>query len=165
MVSESKATEWILDRDGSCRDVTFTPTKRIAVEAFLSSMVSKYRIESALDYNGIDRANQLRTDDPLLGFDGYVHIILAEGGGIIPQLQIFIDEEEDPSKLGVEVTFFPQDIDLECFSLPLFMALIDTWNELLQSDDYFVRYENASWELYDSAGLGVIYTRKLPPVA
>jgi predicted metalloendopeptidase len=42
-------------------------------------------------------------------------------------------------------------------------AIIEEWNSLLQSDDYFVRYENASWKLYDPDGLGVIYSRRRPP--
>lgn len=165
MVTESQAEEWILDCDGSCRDVTFTPTSKDAVVAFVKSLLSQYLVSSAFDNNGIDRSAQLRADDPLQGIDGYIHIVLTDGDGMIPQLQLFIDEDRELRQHCLEVTFFPNDIDIQRFSLGDFRALIDQWNAILKSDDYFVRYENASWDLYDPEGLGVIYSRKQPPVA
>ena len=165
MVTEYQAEEWILDCDGSCRDVTFTPTSKIAVVAFVKSLISRYVVTSAYDNNGIDRSQQLQAGDPLHGIDGYVHIVLADGDGMIPHLQLFIDEDRELQKHCLEITFFPNDIDAQHFSLTAFRSLIDEWNAILHADDYFVRYENASWELYDPTGLGVIYSRKQPPVA
>lgn len=165
MVTESQAEEWILECDGSSRDVTFTPTSKDAIVAFLKSLLSHYVISSAFDNNGIDRSSQLQTDDPLQGIDGYIHIVLTDGDGMIRHLQLFIDEDRDLRQHCLEVTFFPNDIDAQQFSLRGFRTLIDEWNAILGSDDYFVRYENASWDLYDPAGLGVIYSRKQPPVA
>jgi len=165
MVTESQAEEWILDRDGSCRDVTFTPTSKTKVVAFLQSLLSQYTVSSASDNNGIDRSQQLRTDDPRQGIDGYIHIGLAGGDGLISHLQLFIDEDRDLQQHCLEITFFPRDIIARNWSLPAFRSLIDEWNAILKSDDYFVRYENASWQLYDSSGLGVIYSRNQPPVA
>ncbi len=165
MVTESKAAEWILDCDGSCRDVTFTPTTKTAVVSLLKSMLSQYAVKSASDNNGIDRSQQLHSDAPLNGIDGYIHIVLTDGRGMIPHLQLFIDEDRNTNECGVEVSFFPNDVDTQHFSLPSFRSLIDSWNDILDSNDYFVRYENASWDLYDPSGLGVIYTRNQPPVA
>lgn len=165
MVTESQAEEWILDCDGSCRDVTFTPTSKTAVVALLKSMLQHYTVSSAYDNNGIDRSPQLQNDDPLSGIDGYLHIVLADGNGLIPQLQLFIDEDRDAQKHCLEVTFFPNDINAQHWSLLAFRTLVDEWNAILKSDDYFVRYENASWDLYDPSGLGVIYSRNRPPVA
>lgn len=165
MVTESQAEEYILDRDGSCRDVTFTPTSKSAIGAFVRTLLSQYAVCSALDNNGTDRSQQLDTADPLNGIDGYMHIVLKDGRGMIPHLQLFIDQESDASRYCLEVTFFPEDIDKTQFSLREFRLLIDEWNAVLKSDDYFVRYENASWDLYDPSGLGVIYSRNQPPVA
>ena len=165
MVTESQAEEWILDRDGSCRDVTFTPTSKAAVVALLKSLLSQYTASSAYDNNGIDRSSQLQNDDPLTGIDGYIHIVLADGASLIPHLQLFIDEDRDVQKYCLEVTFFPNDINAQYWSLHAFRSLVDEWNAILKSDDYFVRYENASWDLYDPSGLGVIYSRNQPPVA
>lgn len=165
MVTELQAAEFLLDCDGSCRDVTFTPTTKEAIVTFIRAILSQYRATSAFDNNGIDRSQQLHTDSPLDGIDGYVHITLSEGVGLIPDLQLFIDEDHDTGKHCLEVTFFPNDIDAQRFSFRDFRTLIDNWNEILQSDDYFVRYENASWNLYDPNGLGVIYSRKQPPMA
>lgn len=78
MVTEFQAEQWILDCDGSCRDVTFTPTSKPAIVAFLKSLLSQYVVTSAYDNNGLDRSQQLQTDDPLHGIDGYIHIVLAD---------------------------------------------------------------------------------------
>ncbi|MCA9113157.1 MAG: hypothetical protein KDA52_24610 [Planctomycetaceae bacterium] len=164
MVTEAQAEKWILDCDGSCRDVTFTPTSKDAVVAFLKSLLPEYVVSSALDNNGIDRSPQLQSDDPLQGIDGYIHIVLADGDGMIPHLQLFIDEDRELRQHCLEATFFPNDVDAQQFSLKGFRSLIEAWNAVLKSDDYFVRYENASWDLYDPAGLGVIYSRNQPPV-
>ena len=163
MVTEAQAAEWILDCDGSCRDVTFTPTSKDAIVAFVKMLLLKYRVTSASDNNGIDRSQQLHTDNPLGDIGGYVHIVLECSTGMIPHLQLFIDEEPDSGDYCLEATFFPNDIDVRQFSIGGFRSLIDNWNEILNSDDYFVRYENASWKLYDAADLGVIYSRKRPP--
>jgi hypothetical protein len=165
MVTESQAEEWILECDGSCRDVTFTPTSKLAIVAFLKSLLSHYKVASAFDNNGNDRSQHLRDFDPLHAIDGYIHIVLVDGDGMIPHLQLFIDEDRELQECCLEVTFFPNDIDSSQFSLRGFRSLLDDWNAILDSDDYFVRYENASWDLYDPSGLGVIYSRKQPPVA
>lgn len=132
--------------------------------AFIEMLLAQYAVCSARDSNGIDRSNQLETSDPLNGIDGYIHIVLKDGGGMIPHVQLFIDENRDTNEYCLEVTFFPDDIDTKRFSLEAFQQLIEDWNAVLKSDDYFVRYENASWDLYDPSGLGVIYTRTQPPV-
>lgn len=165
MVTESQAEEWILDCDGSCRDVTFTPTSKTAVVALLKSLLLQYTVSSANDNNGIDRSSQLQNDDPLSGIDGYIHIVLTDGDGLIPHLQLFIDEDRDTQEFCLEVTFFPNDINAQHWSLVAFRSLVDEWNAILRSADYFVRYENASWDLYDLSGLGVINSRNQPPVA
>lgn len=165
MVTESQAEEWILDCDGSSRDVTFTPTTKCAVVAFLKSLFSQYVVSSAFDNNGVDRLPQLQADDPLQGIDGYIHIVMTDGDGMIPNLQLFIDEDREIRQHCLEVSFFPNDIDAQQFNIGDFRTLIDAWNAMLKSDDYFVRYENASWDLYDPNGLGVIYSRNQPPVA
>ena len=163
MVTESQAEEWILDCDGSCRDVTFTPTSKNAVVAFVNLLLSQYVVSSAFDNSGIDRSSQLRTANPLRGIEGYIHIELTDADRLIPRIELFIYEDRDRHEYCVEVTFFPNDIDPQKFRFGDFRALVDEWNALLKSDDYFVRYENANWELYDPTGLGVIYSRNRPP--
>ena len=163
MATESQAQKWILDCDGSFRDVTFTPTSKDAIVAFVKYLLPRYVVSSALDNNGGDRASQLQGNDPLQGIDGYIHIVFKDGHGLISQLQLFIDEDCELRRHCAEVSFHPGDIDARTFRLHDFRALIEEWNTLLQSDDYFVRYENASWKLYDHDGLGMIYSRHRPP--
>jgi len=163
MTTLSQAKAWILDCDGSCRDVTFTPTTRSAAALFVQSIASQYATRSSNDNNGVDRSVQLDTDDPFAGIDGFIHIGFDGGTGLLPNLQLFIDHDRETNKYCVEVSFFPQDINRDLFSLASFLSVVDDWNSILKSDDYFIRYENASWKLYDPLGLGVICTRKTPP--
>ena len=88
---------------------------------------------------------------------------MTRSDGLISQLQLFIDEDRELRRHCAEVSFYPGDIDARTFRLHDFRALLEEWNTLLRSDDYFVRYENASWKLYDPDGLGMIYSRRRPP--
>lgn len=164
MVTETQAAERILDCDGSCRDITFTPTSESATVAFLHALLTQYHVDWACDYNGHDRSQQLHTDESLDGIDGYLHVILIDDQALIPHLQLFIDQDQASGEYCLEATFFPNDLDAQRFSMSKFRKLIDNWNAILQADDYFVRYENASWQLYDVTDLSVIYSRKRPPV-
>ena len=129
----------------------------------MQSIASQYATRSSNDNNGVDRSAQLDNDDPFVGIDGYIHIVFDGGTGLFPKLQLFIDHDRDTDEHCVEVTFFPQDINRELFSLALFLSMVNDWNAILKSEDFFIRYENASWELCDPDGLGVICTRKSPP--
>ncbi len=106
MVTEKQAAEWILDCDGSSREVTFTPTSKPAIIAFVHYLLDRYHVDSAFDNKGIDRSQQLHTVDPSFGTDGFIHIVLSNGKGMIPSLQLFIDEDQDTGKYCLEVTFF-----------------------------------------------------------
>ena len=164
MITKTQAAEWILDCDGSCRDVTFTPTGAQKAACFVQFIDSEYTSLSSNDNNGIDRTGQLGGDDPLLGIDGFIHYSFKRDGGLISALQLMIDHDTETDEFCVEVSFFPQDINLDLFSLDVFMELVNQWNAILQSKDFFIRYENVSWDLYDPKGLGVIYSRSHPPV-
>ena len=48
MATESQAQKWILDCDGSFRDVTFTPTSKDAIVAFVKYLLPRYVVSSAL---------------------------------------------------------------------------------------------------------------------
>lgn len=84
--------------------------------------------------------------------------MLQASGHLIPVLQVFIDWPEDDGHYVLELSFFPNDLNAGRLEIRTFMTLIEEWRSLLAAEDYFVRYENASWHLYNSNGLGVIYT-------
>lgn len=164
MVTEAEAEEWILDCDGSCRDVTFTPTSKEAVGSFVKFLLQRYQVTSTNDCHGLDRVEQLQKADPCEAIDSVNHVVMKKDDRIISQLQLFIDEEQELCRYCVEVTFFPDDINRQLFSFGTFHSMIEQWNEILQSKDYFIRYENVSWEHYNPNGSGVIYSRNQPPV-
>ena len=163
MISRAQAEESILDCDGSCRDITFTAATRVDASNLVRSLATQYRVRSANDNRGIERSTQITSGDPFGGIDGYVHIVFDADSGMIPVFQLFVDHDRATDEHFVEITFFPDDVDRSLFSLDSFFALVDNWNSVLKSDDYFVRYENVSWTLNDTDHGGVICSRKNPP--
>jgi hypothetical protein len=152
---------FLLDADGSTRDVTFTPVSVEGLRAFLDLLLSKYDVVSARNADGKDVASLLRAasgNDAFGDTVGYVHVVLEGFGLLIPVLQLFVDWPVDERAYSLELSFFPSDLDAQAFQVHAFVALIEEWRSILDAEDYYVRYENASWELYDVDGLGVIYS-------
>lgn len=157
----AEIAKFLLDSDGTTRDVTFTPVAAEGLGAFLNLLLSKYRVVNARDADGKDVASLFRAglgEDPFSNAGGYVHVVLERSGQLIPVLQLFIDWPVDEGAYSLEVSFFPSDLDPQAFQVSAFVALIEEWRSVLGADDYFVRYENASWDWYDANGLGVIFT-------
>jgi hypothetical protein len=168
METAEKALECLLDRDGSTRDVNFTPVTREELVSFLIFLMEDYRLESACNADGHDLVPRLGAhefDAALQGSAGYVHATLSNPSAVVRFLQFFVFWSPDEPGYGLEVSFFPDDVAIERFTLDAFLAMLTDWNGRLQADDYFVRYENASWKLYDASDPGVIFTRKRPPHA
>ncbi len=166
MVTESDAVKYLLDGDGGTRDVTFTPTTQQAVSSLFRDLLTQYCLESAYDNNGNDLVNQIQTDtSALYGGGGFVHAVFADATRLIRCLQVFLDWDQLSSEYCIEISFIPGDITLDSFTFDQFRDTLTEWNDSLNADDYFVRYENASWDLYDPNGLGVIFTRKQPPMS
>ena len=163
MYTDSQIHNWILERDGSTRDVTFMPVERVRVFTFLQHLLADYQLVSVSDNDGNDRRTDVSNSGILAGRSGYLHMVLDSDTLLIRRLQAFVDWHE--SRLGycIEMSFFPDELDLTKFSLATFQDLIEDWNSILESPDYFVRFENASWKLYDTNDLGVIYTRLTHP--
>lgn len=121
-----------------------------------------------MDNEGNDLAGQL-TDSALPELlsapSGFLHGVWDADSGILKRFQTFIDWSSDaPGTYCLELSFFPDEIRLDAFSVRAFYAQVENWRLALGAQNYFVRYENASWELYDTAGSGVIYTRDKPPL-
>jgi hypothetical protein len=157
MYTDSQIQDWILDRHGGTRDITFMPSDRDRVMALLCHLLKTYNLVSVSDNDGNDRQSEIATPTLFDGHSGFLHIILDCDRSLIHRLQIFVDWVG--RECCVEISFFPADLNLARFTVEDFQALVEEWNSFLQAEDYFVRFENASWELYDATGLGVIYTR------
>lgn len=151
----------VLDADGTTRDVTFTPVAASRLQAFLRTSLGVYQIVEAHDGEGRDVAPLLRAYSFGKLFStsrGFAHAVVQASEQLIPVLRLFIDWPEDENRYALELSFLPSDLDVQSFYIRDFVALIESWRSVLDAEDYFVRYENASWEWYDSGGLGVIYT-------
>ena len=162
---ESTIRDYLLDADGSSRDITFTPVNQDRMIAFLEVLRVSHQPDSLRDSESEDVL-------PLLGGSewsrmftsdsGYLHGCWSSAASPLPRLQTFIDW--DAGGYCLEISYFPQDVDAESFSVSGFRELIEGWRATLGASDYFVRYENASWGLYDPAGLGVFYTNLRQPL-
>ena len=163
MYTDSQIQDWILERDGSTRDVTFMPVERVRVFTLLQHLLADYKLVSVSDNDGNDRLKDISNSTILDGRSGYLHMVLDSGMSLIRRLQAFVDWGESEAGYCVEISFFPDELDMTKFSLAMFQDLIEEWNSVLESPDYFVRFENASWKPYDTHDLGVIYTRMTHP--
>ena len=157
----AEIANFLLDADGTTRDVTFTPVGAEGLRAFLNLLLSKYHVVNARDADGKDAASLFSSglgEDPFSDAGGYVHVVLEGSERLIPVLQLFIDRPVDERAYSLELSFFPSDLDPQAFRVSALVALIEERRSILGVDDYFARYENASWDWCDADGLGVIYT-------
>lgn len=168
MYPERTVLDYLLVSDGTTRDITFTPCSRDSLLLFLRHLLVSFRPVSLTDNEGDDRVQQLISGDfvELIRLPtGYFHGVWESESGLFRRLQTFIDWPADASQnYAVELSFFPDEVHTEAFSLRAFNVQIEAWRSLLGARDFFVRQENASWDIYDATGLGVIYTYSKPPL-
>lgn len=149
--------KYILDCDGSTRDITFTPIPLNSLLEFLGIILNIFEPASISDNEGdsID-TNFQAIQRALLLPSGYIHGTFTSDKAAVTSIDIFIDWDEK-GEFAVELSFFPRNINLKCYSLQSFMSQVEEWWKILGSKTVFIRYENASWSLYDKEGLGVFF--------
>lgn len=158
-MNEQEITEYLQDNDGTTRDITFTPSSLQNLFQFLELFLSAYRVGELTDQNGeIVEKNLDAILKKLQNNEGCIHGQLIGSNEIIGQVHLFIDWPEEGG-FAVEISFFSEDLRSD-FTLSDFLSQLNEWWELLQTKEIFVRYENASWDYYDSKGLGVFYHDK-----
>jgi len=149
----SEIYEAILDQDGSCRDVTFAnvPCDRLAPGiALLNRHFGSVTATDCATGSIVHLERELGR-----GQQEKSYILeLSSGLSAISNAQFFIETE--PSGMTfLELTFFPQDIR----QIDRLFLLLNDLRSKFSSDQYWLRYENASWELGDvGTGSGVICT-------
>jgi hypothetical protein len=161
--TKQNALELLRYRDGSCRDVTFTPVTRDAVASFFTLETRRSQLESAFDGDGVDVGEALATSSPrdlLSKPTSSIHSVFKSTDLPVNQFQVFVYWGPGQLDYFVEITFFPQDV--VATELDQILELLQEWNGILRADDYFVRFENASWKEYSHTD-DVIFTRKRPP--
>jgi len=133
----------LLEIDGSCRDVNFAehiPTA--GATALLALLAATWNLARATNAKG----------DPVELAD--IDALFANGEGMLSTVW---SGQASPRHLQAyfcwvkydevfcELTFFPEDLDAEAFSLDSFMTLLATWVNAAQSGEYYVRFENGAW--------------------
>lgn len=89
------------------------------------------------------------------GGSGYCHGVWdkVDGGAMFNFLTFISWQNRD--ELEIEVTYFPDDIELETFTLEKFRSMVVGWRSLLGSKSYYVRCENVSWEYHNEKDPGI----------
>lgn len=159
--TKSEIYEMITDIDGSCRDINFEGVNSSGLRAYIDKITQSY---STVICQVWER-NQESTKIPVAELHTHlmkhglsVHIHAEDSEKLLQQLELFIDIEDDNQPF-LEVTFFPQDVNVASADIESFLHLLEEWLITLQATKFYVRYENASWDFGDiSRYSGVIFT-------
>ncbi|MDY6970665.1 MAG: hypothetical protein SVR08_18725 [Spirochaetota bacterium] len=154
----------ITDNDGSCRDINFTGVKWMSVEAFINKLFDSYSsVKIQLTHSGKETTEVEFRDfiDDIKKNDTSANIYAEDTNNTIQQLQMYIFTDSNGQPF-IELTFFPQDLNLSAERIDEFLSLIEEWKDILEATKFFVRYENMSWKLGDTSKYsGVIYTSNM----
>jgi len=156
-MDETKILEYLTDNDGSTRDITFTPASLDCVEQFVKLFFEAFGNGELFDQDGevVEISSEGIASYINEREKGCIHGQLRSSESFVSQVHLFIDWPED-EKIAIEISFFPADLS-NAFTVSLFLETLNNWWNVLQANEVFVRYENASWEYYNSKGLGVFY--------
>src|SRR5215471_5918412 len=152
MPTAQEITKALFDADGSVRNITFTPVEPQRIAMLLQELRKQFTVRDAFDHDGEDVREVLRSGsiaDLWKSSSGYVCSYWHSDTHVIRALQVFISWPETQGTIFVELTFFPSDLVAEGFQLNRFLSIVEDWREVLKADDYYVRYENASWVQFD----------------
>ena len=156
----------LLEPDGSARDITFTPVSLSGAERFLAEISADFCVDNAFNGDGVDVTAALASrsfSEVLSGDSGTLYSYWNSSRGMFASLQVFLCWPETESDVFVELTFFPQDVIPAEFELTKFAALTEHWCQILGAEDFFVRWENASWRQFDSSAPDVFFSRRNRP--
>jgi hypothetical protein len=149
--------EQVIDIDGSCRDVNFPDIDRPEAIALVSQAQTNCELKNATDSEGTG-ISVTEIIARLSSSEAETIVSYWTCQGLISHVQLFFSWGKG-SKVFVELTFFPQDVDKKAYSLKEFLKWLKPFLVLLNTSTYFVRYENASWKYGDtSEDSGVIFT-------
>ncbi len=147
----------VIDIDGSCRDVNFPDVDRTQAIALLKYVQSFCSLKNATDSEG-DNLSVEEMRERLSSAVTETIVSYWECQGLISHVQLFFSWR-DRLKVFVELTFFPQDIDEQNYSLETFITWLRPILVALNINTFYVRYENASWVFGDtSESSGVIFS-------
>lgn len=133
----------LLDRDGSCRDINFSESilTSSAIDV-LEFLASSWTYVQAITGEG-DEIASVELEGNLQLSSGSLSTIW--NGGRNPEyIQAYFYWNE-PDKVFCEITFSPRDINAETFKLMEFLSMLGKLVAVAGGDEYYLRYEDASW--------------------
>ncbi|MCW9027130.1 MAG: hypothetical protein OQJ77_07410 [Thiovulaceae bacterium] len=147
----------VIDIDGSCRDINFPDVGKSEAISLLNLLKMSCELKSANDSEGAEiSSKELMEHVSSSDKETISSYWLCQG--LVSQVQVFLSWTND-SKIFIEITFFPQDVDSKTYTLEAFLEWLKPFLVSLNTSDYFVRYENASWNYGDtSEKSGVIFS-------
>ena len=164
-IQKSEIYKKITGKEGFCRHITFGGVNWLGIESFIQKVADLYSSIKCLawqpkEYEPIevdykDILNSLKKAWAL------AEIYVEDTNNILQQLQIDISVDEDVQPL-LELTYYPEDINLEPENIDSFINLVEDWYNTLKAKTFFVRYTNGMWDFGDaSQESGVIYTSNM----
>jgi hypothetical protein len=109
MAKNQKLINHILSKDGSTRDINFTPIDKSHLIDFINALLIDYRFDFLRDGEGIDLEPDINILQEQFDLDkGYLHGLLVAENYVIPIIQIFVfwNQSNKPKKFEVELSTF-----------------------------------------------------------
>ena len=162
LVEVTEIEKQILDCDGSCRDINIEDVSLEHANKIAVVLGKMYILKRAVNSEGEDVVSFVQSGNLRGQFEvkpNSIHAVYENDSALITNMQVFWgwDEEDD---IYVEFTFFPEDVASE-FSFSKFEQFLQPVIRASGSSLYYVRYENASWNIGDTSPEGgVIYQGK-----
>lgn len=147
----------LLADDGACRDINFSeyiPTS--AAIDVLEFLASSWTLAQAVTSSGTEILSDALGDE-LRRPSG--SLSTTWDGGHNPEYIQAYFHWDNPDKVFCEITFFPRDFDSETFKLAEFLQMFDRLILAARSEEYYLRYENASWRHGQHGRSDVIFSR------
>lgn len=151
MKAPPEFTAFLVDDEGTCRELTFQGSTREGVCAGIEWLDARGRFESASDDTGTDLQRPLRAALTALAEHREPRsatFTFVDDLGVVRRGLVFVAFSPDEAPF-VEISFFPEDVNASGDV----SASLTTWAETLRAElrarRYFFRYENASWVLGD----------------
>lgn len=142
-VNRQSIRDALLDSDGACRD--FNLTESISHEACLELIkliCMNWRVTSSHTSEG-DTIPFDAIADYLSGGSGAIQLIFSSRTQLPSHLQLYLYFSD--SHYFIELTFFPEDLNAPHFDLDDFLAFLSNIVKVTNSNQYYLRYENAAW--------------------
>ena len=138
----------IIDDDGSCRDINFPDVTSPKAIALLELIKSFCTLDDASNNTG-DKLDVSQLENSIASLPSDSITSRWSSSRLIKHLQLFFSWD-NADKVFIEITFFPNDVDRQSFSLVAFQDWLGPILKSLDTTEYYVRYENASWKYGDT---------------